>query len=150
MAGMADQSVLLSEYPVVISLPVQWGDQDLNAHVNNVVFFRWLESARVEYLNRLGMAHWHAGGPGPILASVKCDFKRQLQFPDTVEVGAKVTRLGRSSMTMHNSVASVAQQAIVAEGESIMVVFDYGANQSVAIPPELRQAIERLEGRALG
>ena len=80
---------------------------------------------------------------------MKCDFKRQLQFPDTVEIGAKVTRLGRSSMTMHNAIASRAQQSIVADGESIMVVFDYAANQSVAIPPELREAIERLEGHAL-
>ena len=55
-------SVLLPDYPVVIALPVQWGDQDLNAHVNNVVFFRWLESARVEYLNRLGMAHCAPAG----------------------------------------------------------------------------------------
>jgi acyl-CoA thioester hydrolase len=142
-------SELLPDYPVAIALPVQWGDQDLNAHVNNVVFFRWFESARVEYLNRLGMSHWRAGGPGPILASVKCDFKRQVQFPDTVEIGAKVVRLGRSSLTMQNAVASRAQQAIVAEGESIMVVFDYALHQSVPIPDDLRAAIEGLEGRKL-
>jgi acyl-CoA thioester hydrolase len=146
---MSEPSDLLPDYHVVISLPVQWGDQDLNAHVNNVIFFRWLESARVEYLNRLGMAHWRGGGPGPILASVKCDFKRQVQFPDTVEIGSKVTRLGRSSMTMHNAVFSRAQIAVVAEAESIMVAFDYALGQSVPIPDSLRAAIEQIEGKKL-
>ena len=45
-----------ADYPVVISLPVQWGDQDLFGHVNNVVYFRWYESARIAYLDRIGVS----------------------------------------------------------------------------------------------
>lgn len=146
----APPSPLLADYPVVIVLPVQWGDQDLNAHVNNVVFFRWLESARVEYLHRLGLEHLRTAGLGPILASVRCDFRRQVLFPDTIEVGARVSRLGRTSLGMQHAIVSRSQQLIVAEGDSTMVVFNYAANHPEPLSAELRAAIETLEGRSLG
>jgi acyl-CoA thioester hydrolase len=137
---------LLAEYRVAIELPVQWGDMDAMGHVNNTVFFRWFESARVAYLDRIELesASEHLG---PILASVKCDYRRQLNFPDHVTIGARITRLGRTSLTMVHAVASAAQEAIVAEGDSTVVVFDYLANRPHPIPEKLRAAIAALEGR---
>lgn len=139
---------LLPDYRVAITLPVQWGDMDAMGHVNNVVFFRWFESSRVAYLDRIAF-EWGDGGLGPILASVKCDYRRQLNFPDTVTIGSRVTRLGRSSFSMVHAVLSTEQQAIVAEGDSTIVVFDYAANASVPIPPAMRDAIAELEGPLL-
>lgn len=139
---------LLVDYRVAIALPVQWGDMDAMGHVNNVVFFRWFESARVAYLDRISLAS-SSDHLGPILASVKCDYRRQLNFPDTVAIGARVTRLGRTSLSMVHAVFSIEQQAIVAEGDSTVVVFDYTTNRPEPIPPRLREAIEKLEGQAL-
>ncbi|MCI0361773.1 MAG: acyl-CoA thioesterase [Planctomycetaceae bacterium] len=137
----------LASQAVVVSLPIQWGDQDLFGHVNGVVYFRWFETARVEYLNRSGLSHLMSGeGRGPILASIKCDYRRQLKHPDTVLVSASVREIGRSSMKMHHLIYSVSQQALAAEGESTVVMFDYHAQRPTRVPDDIRQQIERLEG----
>lgn len=81
---------VLEGFPVVIEVPVQWGDQDTFGHVNNVVYLRWLESSRIAYMRRVGLFEsLEAERIGPILASIKCDYRRQVTFPDTVAVGVK-------------------------------------------------------------
>ena len=141
---------LLPEYPVVIELPVQWGDQDALRHVNNVVYFRWMESARIAYWEQVGVVERSPQNPvGPILAAVNCNYRRQVIFPDTVLIGSKVSRIGNSSMNMQYAVASVSQRAVVAEGDSTIVVFDYDAGQSVRVPDPIRSSIEQLEGRSV-
>jgi acyl-CoA thioester hydrolase len=141
----------LAEFPVVLRWPVQWGDEDSFGHVNNTVYIRWFESARIEYLQRTGLTGMHQRQRvGPILASVTCHFRRPAEFPDWVQIGARVTRFGRTSFTMAHCIVSEAQGAVVAEGDSVIVVFDYNAGRPHPIPDELRQAIERLEGKSLG
>src|SRR4051794_8318236 len=79
----------LTGFPVVIRLPVQWGDQDAFGHVNNTVFLRWFESARIAYFGRMGLLEMMARDRvGPILASIACDYRRPVTHPDTVHVGA--------------------------------------------------------------
>jgi acyl-CoA thioester hydrolase len=139
---------LLAEFPVILTLAVQWGDQDAMQHVNNVVYFRWCESARIAYFGKIGLPDRRSGEHvGPILASIKCDFRRQLNFPDTIRIGARIARIGRTSLTMTHRVESQSQQAIVAEAESTMVVFDYATSKPHPVPETLRAAIEGLEGR---
>jgi acyl-CoA thioester hydrolase len=138
----------LSEFPVVVRLPVQWGDQDAFGHVNNTVYFRWFESARIAYLERLNLADKNSAEQlGPILAAIGCNYRRQLRYPDTVYVGTRITRVGRTSLTAEHKIWSDAQQAIVADGQSTLVVFDYSVNQPHAVPERVRSQIESLEGR---
>jgi acyl-CoA thioester hydrolase len=140
---------LLADYPALFTLPIQWGDQDLFGHVNNTVYLRWFESARIVYLEQSGLDPLLTRhGLGPILANLKCDYRRQLKYPDTVTVSARITRLGRSSLTMQHAVFSHAQQQIAAEGESILVAFDYKNQQSVAIPDDVRAQIAKFEGKS--
>ena len=139
----------LQDYPLIITLPVQWGDMDAFAHVNNTVPIRWFESARIAYLEQSGMSHlMDASGLGPILAAISCDYRRQLVYPDTVDVAARVSRIGRSSMTMDHAVYSHSQSAIAAEGTSTVVIFDYSTNRPTRMPDDVRQACEKLEGKA--
>lgn len=143
-----DRPAELAAHPEVVTLPVQWGDQDAFGHVNNVVFFRWFETARVEYLHRAGLGHMMAGTAiGPILASIKCDYRRQLSHPDTVLVSASITGIGRTSLKMAHLVYSQSQQAIIAEGDSTIVVFDYATQRPTPVPADVRAKIEALEGR---
>jgi acyl-CoA thioester hydrolase len=140
----------LADYPVVISWPVQWGDQDLFGHVNNTVYFRWYESARIAYLDRIGVSDMmDRERVGPILAAISCNYRRQLNFPDTVEIGSRITRIGRSSATMTHAIWSQQQRALVADGESTIVMFDYHTQRPVPVPDSIRQAIGKLEGRTL-
>lgn len=136
----------LTGYPVVVTIPLLWGDHDAFGHVNNVMYLRWCETARVEYLLRIGL--WPPlppSGVGPILASISCDYKRALTYPDTVAVGAKVTRIGNRSFRMHHRVVSQALATVAAEVDSAIVVLDYARNMAVPVPEPCRKAIEELE-----
>ena len=138
----------LAAHPLVISLPVQWGDQDAFGHVNNVVYFRWMESARIEYF-RVGSLGTGVSkqGFGPILASIKCDFRRQLLYPDMLFVSASIASIGRTSMKMVHRVYSTSQQAVAAEGDSVLVMFDYEAQRPIAVANDIRAKIDAIEGR---
>ncbi|MBS0208280.1 MAG: acyl-CoA thioesterase [Planctomycetes bacterium] len=139
----------LADFPVVVTWPVQWGDQDAFGHVNNTIYFRWFETCRIEYLNRMGLNTWYERERiGPILASITCNYRRPVVFPDTVVIGARITRIGRSSVDMEHRIYSHAQQTLVADGTSTIVVYDYKAARSSPVPAEIRQIIEQVEGRS--
>ena len=143
-----DAPELLKDYPIVLTLPILWGDQDAFGHVNNVVYFRWCESARVAYLNDTGLqALMSQSNLGPILASIKCDYLRQLNFPDTVRIGARITRIGTKSVSMEHAIYSEALQDIAAKSDSVVVLFDYAGQKSCAVPPEVRAKIAAIEGK---
>jgi acyl-CoA thioester hydrolase len=145
---MSHRHEALAEFPVVVTIPVQWGDQDLFGHTNNVVYLRWCETARVEYLARIGLGMSSPPtGVGPILASIKCDYKRPLKYPDTVHVGARVTRIGNSSMQIENCVVSESLGIVAATAESTIVMLDYSTNKTARVPPEMRRIIGELEGK---
>ena len=140
---------MIQGYPAVMEIPVQWGDQDLFAHVNNTVYFRWFESSRVAYWTDSGLHEkMHPRGLGPILASVKCDYKKQIRYPDTIWVGAKVHKLGVSSVTLDHVVFSKDNDAVSAIGQSVIVLFNYEAQHPIPIEGDIREAFERFEATA--
>lgn len=140
--------VELAEFAVVVPWPVQWGDQDAFGHVNNTVYFRWVETARVVYLEKINIRETTPAEPlGPILAAIGCNFRRQVRYPDTIHTGIRVTRVGRSSCDMQHVLWSEQQQAVVADGQGTIVMFDYAKNASCPIPPDVRAAIVALEIR---
>lgn len=145
-----DEADLLHDFPVVIEIPVSWGDQDAFGHVNNTVFFRWFESARIAYTTKLGLPEWfQTRRIGPILAAVSCNFRRQVRFPDTIRAGSRIDRIGRTSLTMSHAISSQTHGALAGDGTSTIVLFDYGTNTPYPIPDDLRAAIEAIEGRTL-
>jgi acyl-CoA thioester hydrolase len=139
---------LLSGYPVVIEQAVQWAEMDSFQHVNNIVYFRYFENARIAYLERIG---WWGEVPqtgiGPIVASILARFRRPLTYPDTVRIGARVTEVGEDRLTMEHLIVSQARSEIATEGSSIVVCYDYRALRKTPIPDHLRRRIEELEGR---
>jgi acyl-CoA thioester hydrolase len=140
---------LLEKFPVVIKVPVHWGDQDAFGHVNNTVPHRWFESARIALFGRIGLLEMQKTQRiGPILAAVSCNYRLQINFPDTVQVGIRVARIGRTSIAFEHAILSEAQQAIVADGTSTTVVYDYQARKPHPVPESVRRAIETLEGRS--
>jgi acyl-CoA thioester hydrolase len=133
----------LADFRTVTELPVQWGDQDAFGHVNNVMYFRWFESARIDLLSVCPSGVTMSGkGLGPILASISCNYRRQLRFPDAILIGSRISRVGRSSADISHIVISQSDQAIVADGSSVIVVFDYDAQRVTRIPDDLRIQFE--------
>ena len=138
----------LDGFPVVIELPVVWGEMDSFAHVNNVVYFRYFESARVAYLGRVGfMGTGGTNGVGPILASARCDFRKPLTFPDTILVGIKVSEMSADRFVMQYRIVSEKLKRVVAEGDGLVVSYDYREGRKAPIPDDVRKQIEALEGR---
>ncbi len=138
----------LTDYPVVVEFPVAWGDMDAFAHVNNTVYFRWFEDARIAYFERSGVGeHMRQTRVGPILAKTWCRFRLPLKFPDTVRIGARVQDLGEDRFTMVYRVVSESLDAVAADGEGFIVMYDYQNQHKAPVPPDVRTAIEALESR---
>lgn len=137
---------LLREFPVRIGLPVAWGDMDAFQHINNTVFFRYFESARVAYLDAIGFRET-VGGVGPILASTRCRFRAPLIYPDAIGIGARTTEVAGDRFTMEYRVASTKLGRTAAEGGGVVVAFDYRDRAKAPLPDIVRRAIETIEGR---
>ena len=139
---------MLEDYPVVIELPVVWGEMDAFGHVNNVVFFQYFESARIAYIEQTGfMEYMDTAGIGPILSHTECRFKFPLTYPDTISVGASITELKEDRCKMLYAIASQTTGKIAAEGSGTIVCFDYKNNRKAPLPDEVRDRIERIQSR---
>jgi acyl-CoA thioester hydrolase len=137
---------LLAGYPVVIRQAVVWGEMDSYRHVNNVVYFRYFENARLEYFRRLD---WFAfekhTGIGPILASTHARFRKPLTYPDTIAITARVVSIGADRFVLHHRILSERLQALTTEGEGTVVTYDHHQGKKVPLPDEIRRRIEALE-----
>ena len=140
---------LLETYPVVIEIPVAWGEMDSLRHVNNIVYFRYFESARMAYFQKLDIWNYmNETGIGPILASTQCKFKIPLTYPDTVSVGTKIFGVEADRFVMKYVAVSREHAKVAAEGEGLIVSYDYRTLKKAALPDEIRERIKILEGSA--
>ena len=141
---------LLAGFPVIVEQAVAWGDMDAYEHVNNVVYFRYFENARLEYLRRLD---WFAleeeTGVGPILASTQARFRRPLTYPDTIAIGARLLVLKEDRFDLEHKIVSQNQGEVVTEGQGTIVTFHYAQGKKVPVPEELKRRIMALEGKTL-
>ena len=137
---------LLAGYPVILAIPVAWGEMDAFQHVNNIVYLRYAESARIAYLEQAGLNETMQGtGIGPILASINCRYLFPVTYPDTVRVGTRVTEVGADRFTVHFRIVSTRHGRVAAQGDSVIVSYDYGAGAKTPLPAAMRAAILALE-----
>lgn len=108
----------LSKFASIYVQPVIWNDMDAFSHVNNVVYYRYAESARINYLNELGA---FTDEVTTVLAHSSCTYLRPVFFPDTLLIGVRTKKLGNTSIVMEYCYYSQAQQAVVATGDSVLV-----------------------------
>ncbi|MBI1189389.1 MAG: acyl-CoA thioesterase [Tepidisphaera sp.] len=132
--------------PVLLPIRLAWGEMDALGHVNNVVYFRYFESSRVAYIDRLG---WRpiqkTTGIGFILQSVQARFRRPLVYPDTILVSSRLIKLEPDRFTLAHEVYSETLQDIAAVGEGTIVIYDYRAGAKVNMPDDLEKRIHALE-----
>lgn len=137
---------LLLNYPVVIEIPVAWGEMDAFQHVNNIMYFRYFESARIAYFEKLNFHdQMIITGIGPILANTQCKFIIPLTYPDKLSVGAKVDVIEKDRFLMKYLLVSQKHKNIAAIGEGMIVSFNYHENKKAPIPDEIRARITELE-----
>jgi acyl-CoA thioester hydrolase len=137
---------LLTGYPVIVEQAVVWGEMDSYRHVNNTVYFRYFENARLEYFRRLDWETFEKeNGVGPILAATSARFRKALSYPDTIWVGAKIVSILDDRFILQHCIVSQKLNAVATEGDGTIVTFHYERGEKVPIPDELRRRIAQLE-----
>lgn len=133
-------------YKVKISLRIDWADLDLFGHVNNVMFFKYIQSARVNYCETIGLTSLtHPSQHSFMVASSQCQFKKPLLYPGNITVHTRVDWIKNTSFQLSYQIFNP-QQILVAEATDVLVVFDHNKKTKVIIDPELRAKMESLEG----
>ncbi len=151
MGKHMDAQDVLKEYPVVIPISVAWGEMDAFGHVNNSIYFRYFESARLAYFERIQMlAYMQEVGVGPIVASLQCRFRAPLTYPDTLSVGTRAYNLEADRFMMDYCVVSHKLGKVAAEGSGLVVMYDYKALTKAPMPDLLRERINALQNNGVG
>jgi acyl-CoA thioester hydrolase len=123
---------------------VRWGDMDAMGHVNNIIYFRYLESARVGYFEAFtGWTGRDEGGgrQGPVVVSQTFNYRLQVYYPAELEVGVRCREIRSRSFVLEYGVFRKGSDELVGDGTSVAVWLDYGTNKAMPIPPHLRQAL---------
>lgn len=124
-----------------IELPVLWGDMDAFQHVNNTVYLRWCESARLIFFEKTGLMKTHKeAGIGPILASIQCRFRAPVVFPDTVSIHTTLTRMGTQDFDLQHVIYALQLQKTVAEVNERGVIYDYKQLKKADFPVSVANA----------
>ena len=118
---------------------IRFSDQDSMGHVNNTSFASYVEAARTMLIQGL-LDRFDHPGLDFILARVVIDYRRELHYPGTVDVGARLIKIGTKSLTSGYGV--FLGEACIATAESINVFYDMGTRKSVAPPDDVRAAIK--------
>lgn len=133
---------MLSDYPIVHIQPVAWGDMDAFGHVNNVLYYRYMESARIRYMDELNIFQHDVY---TVVASNQCKYIRPVFYPDQLKIGARVEEMRNSALRMSYLLWSEQQQTIVALGEAVMVCVDKENMLKLPIPEIIRQKVTKIE-----
>ena len=122
-------------------IPIRWGDMDAMGHVNNTVYFRYLEIVRIDWLYRVGGAP-DPSGIGPVIVNAFCSFIRQLEYPGEILAKHYVANPGRSSFDTYITLERCDQPGVIcAEGGATTVWTDFRAQKSVPLPDEVRALV---------
>ena len=124
-----------------MTMPIRWGDMDAMGHVNNTVYFRYIETARIAWLEQVG-ALPDPTSEGPVIVNANCSFLKQLTYPGEIEVTTWVGAPGRSSFEVTHEIRLVGPGgqagALHAEGGAKVVWVDFKAGKSKPLPDRLR------------
>jgi acyl-CoA thioester hydrolase len=125
-------------------ISTRWADNDIYGHVNNIVYYSWFDTAVNAYLIEAGALDIHAGAVIGLVVQTGCRYARPLAFPQAVEAGVHVARLGTSSVRYEIGLFADGNPEAAAEGFFIHVYVNRATRRPTALPPELRAALAAL------
>ncbi len=131
------------QYPFHVERHIEWADMDAFQHVNNTQYFRFFEKVRFDYFEQIGFARSMVEQQiGPILASTQCRFKLPLSYPDTIVIGTCITDLQHDRFLMKYGVYSLQHERLAADGDGLIICYDYERGEKAAIPSEVLAGME--------
>ena len=122
-------------------IPIRWGDMDAMGHVNNIVYFRYMEQARISWFEQLlprRDAAWKT--TGIVIANASCNFRRAMTYPGTVEVKVYTAHPGGSSIGTYYEL--LLENEIYADGAAVVVFIDMKTQKAKRIPEEIRSLLQ--------
>ncbi|MFH0262678.1 acyl-CoA thioesterase [Vibrio mediterranei] len=135
---------LIKDFTVITEIPVAWGEMDALNHVNNVVYFRYFETARLDYFSHINlMEDMAVTNIGPVLGETYCRYKLPVTYPDTLLVGSRITEVQEDRFKMEYQVVSKKLGKVTTTGTATIVMFDFTTNQKALISDKLMSAIEQ-------
>ena len=121
--------------------PIRWGDMDALGHVNNTVYFRYMEQTRIEWLYALAQEGvGYLSGTGPVIVNASCTFMVPIVYPGDVEVRMYLAEPGRSSIGSHYELDCAGKR--MAEGDAKIVWIDLASGRSVPLPDQVRAKLD--------
>lgn len=133
-----------SSYPHFMPITTRWKDNDLYGHVNNVEYYSYFDTVINHFLIRVGGLDIHGGPVIGVCAESHCKFLDSLAFPDVVDAGLRVARLGRSSVRYEIGLFTNGQQGIAAQGWFVHVFVDRQSRRPVELPADIRTALQSI------
>ena len=125
-----------------MNLPIRWGDMDAMGHVNNAMYFRYLETLRIDWFRSIDCTP-DPRGEGPLIVNAFCNFHKQLEYPGDIVVKMYVSDPGRSSFESWATIERVDDEGVVyASGGATTVWVDFPKQKSVAMPEWFRKIVE--------
>jgi acyl-CoA thioester hydrolase len=133
-----------SAFPHFHAITTRWKDNDVYGHVNNVEYYSFFDTAINAFLIRAGGLDIHGGPVIGLCVESQCTFKASLAFPDTVDAGLRVAKLGNSSVTYEIGLFRAGSAEPAAIGRFVHVFVDRDNRRPVPLPDELRNALEGI------
>ncbi|NOH78451.1 acyl-CoA thioesterase [Vibrio sp. RE86] len=138
---------LLKEFAVVTEIPVAWGEMDALQHVNNAVYFRYFETARLDYFKEIDLlVNLKESRIGPVLGHTECRYKLPVTYPDTLLIGSRVIDLQDDRFTMEYKIISTKLGKVTTVGNATCVMFAFKNNTKATLPESIKTAIKTTEG----
>lgn len=119
---------------------MRWGEMDALGHMNNTVYFRYLEQARISWFDSLGIDY--GLGEGPVLGSISCRFRIPVVYPADLAVSLYASNARNSSFTLASAITDQSRDRVYATGEAVMVWIDLAQGKSRTLPDWLRKIIQ--------
>jgi acyl-CoA thioester hydrolase len=137
--------VVRADYPHFIALPTRWMDNDVYGHVNNALYYAFFDTAINRYLITEGGLDITSGAIIGLAAESHCQYLQALAFPEVLEVGLRVGKLGNSSVRYELAIFKQTENFAAAAGYFVHVFVDRKTQRPVPIPAAIRSALERLQ-----
>ena len=141
---MLDANSSRADFRHSLAIPTRWMDNDVYGHVNNVVYYGYFDSAVNAYLIEQGGLDIHEGEVVGFVVSSSCDYFASIAFPERIEIGLRVGKLGNSSVQYELAVFKTDEYEACAAGRFVHVFVDRSSNRPVSIPEHLRAALTVL------
>lgn len=132
----------IAQFPIVIEIPVQWGDMDPANHVNNVTYLRWTESARIAFFDQFNVGTNFQNGIGPILAWHDCKYIFPLTYPDVAIITCGVQKIEAAQFFLECRIYSQKHERISAISSQRIVPYDYGQLSKADLPAPWKEGLE--------